>query len=602
MAGNDSTDLADVGPANAPEQPEAPSPGTENIDALDAMTEIQTVTSKLLELSGDLDLFHDDGVAYATVLIGGRRETWKVQSETLKKFLSNRYHKQTGKVPNTQALIDTVRSLEGKAIFQGPECKVFVRIARTPEAIYLDLADADRTIVKIDTDGWDFQKDAPVRFVRPRGLEPLPIPPDVGSLDALRPFVNVTDEAAWRLVLAWLVSVFFEGPYCFLVLLGRQGSAKTSTSRNLRAVVDPNRSPVRAQPRGVRDLLIAGQNSVVVVLDNISYIDDTLSDALCRMSTGGGFSTRELYTNEDEVILDVQRPGILNGITDVVTRGDLLDRSILVELPPITPDKRRPESELKEAFEAARPRVLSGLLSVVSAVMEHEPGVELPELPRMADFAIRGVALERALGWPPGSFMQAYEAAISAAHDLARDASVISPYVHLLADAGWTGTASDMLVKLNEMFDAVPPGAAPGTAVKATKLRPKGWPMSAAQLSGQLKRLVPNLAAGGVEVSFAQTHGNQSRKLITIRRTNTVDGDAGASLGQHEPGLPAPVPLPSGHFLTWPAGWPTGASGEHPLAQLTQADALPSSVSDPDQDLDESELPQDEYFDEDEQY
>ena len=32
-----------------------------------------------------------------------------------------------------------------------------------------------------------------------------------------------------------------------------------------------------------------------------------LSDALCRLATGGGFATRELYSNEDEVIFDALR-------------------------------------------------------------------------------------------------------------------------------------------------------------------------------------------------------------------------------------------------------------------------------------------------------
>ena len=29
-----------------------------------------------------------------------------------------------------------------------------------------------------------------------------------------------------------------------------------------------------------------------------------MSDALCRLSTGGGFSTRELYTNAEEMVLE----------------------------------------------------------------------------------------------------------------------------------------------------------------------------------------------------------------------------------------------------------------------------------------------------------
>ena len=45
------------------------------------------------------------------------------------------------------------------------------------------------------------------------------------------------------------------------------------------------------------------------------------------------YATRELYTDQDETILDVQRPVMLNGIEEIVTRNDLLDRSIIVTFP-----------------------------------------------------------------------------------------------------------------------------------------------------------------------------------------------------------------------------------------------------------------------------
>ncbi len=100
----------------------------------------------------------------------------------------------------------------------------------------------------------------------------------------------------------------------------------------LRALVDPNAAAIRSEPRDTRDLIIAATNGWVVALDNLSHVSPSLSDDLCRLATGGGFATRELYTDGEETIFDAQRPIILNGIEEVATRGDLLSRTIVVRL------------------------------------------------------------------------------------------------------------------------------------------------------------------------------------------------------------------------------------------------------------------------------
>src|SRR5206468_10323084 len=120
--------------------------------------------------------------------------------------------------------------------------------------------------------------------------------------------------------------------------------------------------PVRGLPRELRDLAIAAGNGWILAFDNVSTIPIWTSDALCSLSTGGGFSTRELYSDSDEKIFDSMRPVILNGIRDIVTRPDILDRCIVVLLPVITEDKRRQEAELRRAFESARPRILGAVL------------------------------------------------------------------------------------------------------------------------------------------------------------------------------------------------------------------------------------------------
>src|SRR6201987_5256446 len=81
-----------------------------------------------------------------------------------------------------------------------------------------------------------------------------------------------------------------------------------------RALIDPNTAPLRAEPSNVRDLMISANNAWCLGYDNLSSLSDQLSDALCSLSTGGGFSTRELYTNESEKIFEGMGPVLVNCI------------------------------------------------------------------------------------------------------------------------------------------------------------------------------------------------------------------------------------------------------------------------------------------------
>ena len=165
---------------------------------------------------------------------------------------------------------------------------------------------------------------------------------------------------------------------------GEQGSAKSTTARVLRALVDPSTAPLRSEPRELRDLMIAASNAWVISLDNISRVPYWLSDALCRLSTGGGFSTRELYTDRDETLFDAQRPLILNGIEELAVRGDLLDRCLILYLPCIPEEKRRAELTFWDEFESERPAILGATLGAVSGALRRLPKVKLTEMPRMA--------------------------------------------------------------------------------------------------------------------------------------------------------------------------------------------------------------------------
>jgi hypothetical protein len=127
-----------------------------------------------------------------------------------------------------------------------------------------------------------------VHFIRASGALPLPTPVPDGSISKLREFLNIESEEQWCLIVAWLIGCFMPaGPHPVLMLQGEQGTAKSTTARLLRALVDPRKPPLRGMPKDPRDFSIAARNSWLLIFDNISSLPAWLADCLCTLSTGG---------------------------------------------------------------------------------------------------------------------------------------------------------------------------------------------------------------------------------------------------------------------------------------------------------------------------
>ena len=379
-------------------------------------------------------------------------------------------------------------------------------------------------------------------------MRPLPIPERGGTIDALRPFLNVKYDLDFVLVVSWaLACLRNRGPYPLMALSGEQGSAKSTLCAMLRALLDPNTAPLRALPREDRDLFIAASNGYVLAFDNISGLPPWISDTLCRLATGGGFAVRQLYTDQDEVLFDAARPVILNGIEDIVTRPDLADRAVILTLEPIPDERRRPETEVWASFEAERPGILGALLDAVVEGLKRLPKTHLPKLPRMADFALWATACETAL-WPAGTFWSAYSGNRDEVAESVIDADPIAAAVRAMMEARtdrtvWTGTASDLLGALaQEVGDFV--------------ARSKTWPDNPRALSGRLRRAATNLRKIGFEIGFHRDSRARTRSR-TIHISATLSGPVPEQEGAR-PSAPSassastPKPNPANGFKTAP--------------------------------------------------
>lgn len=459
----------------------------------------------LIDLAQTAELFHTpDGAGYADLDINGHRETWPIRAKGFRRWLARRFFDATQGAPSSEALQSALNVIEAKAHFDAPERSVHIRVGGQDGRLYLDLGDEEWRAVEIDATGWRVIDNPPVRFRRAAGLQTLPMPVKGGSVETLRSFLNVQSDADFVLVVAWALAVLRNrGPYPVIVLSGEQGSAKSTFSSILRSLLDPNTAPLRALPREDRDLFIAANNGHVLAFDNVSGLPAWISDTLCRLSTGGGFAVRQLYSDQDEVLFDAARPVILNGIEEIVTRPDLADRAVFLTLEPISEENRRPEGELWAAFDAERPRILGVLLDAVVEGLKRLPDTHLPRLPRMADFALWATACETAL-WPAGTFWAAYCGNRDEAVEGVIEADPVATAVRALMPlrTEWTGTASELLGALSEQ---VGERAAKG----------KSWPDSPRALSGRLRRAATFLRKIGIEIVFGR-EGRARTRTITI--------------------------------------------------------------------------------------
>lgn len=457
----------------------------------------------LLDCARDAVYWHDsDGNSYATITTNEHREHYNVQSNSFKSWLDRQYYLRVARSSGVQAMKDALLTIEGWAKYEGELHNPHIRVGGYDGKIYLDLADDYWQAIEITSDGWKVISNAPVRFIRKKGMLALPEPQTgtLSDLAALRDLINLPDDNSWTLFLSALLAAYLPtGPYPVVVIVAEQGCGKSFLCRVFRSLIDPSSTPLRVAPKDENNLFIAATSGWIVALDNLSKMTPNLSDLICMLSTGAGLSKRQLFTDGDEVLFNASRLVIINGIDDLATRGDLVDRAVFLNLPTIPKDRRKTEAEINARLDAIRPAVLGAMLDAVSYAIRTRLNVKLEQLPRMADFATWATAAETKLGLTTGKFMEAYTGNRRDAIDLALEASPVAQIIRKMT-LPWEGTTSDLLQALRSrwvVFDS------------------QRFPSNAKVLSDQLRRVAPALRQSGVEIAWVK---HKRQRTIRIDR------------------------------------------------------------------------------------
>ena len=448
-----------------------------------------------------------DGVTYVDQSEEGRAPL-PLRSAQFKHLLVRRYYDVKRLQPPPQAVKGAVTLAEALAN-AGPIRPVYVRVAEHNSKFYLDLCRLDGLVVEIDEDGWRVITSPPVMLLRHPGMLPLPVPLQHGSIEDLRPFLNLETEDDFVLIVSWLLAALRPmNQYPLLVFVGEQGSAKTSGARMLRSTVDPNCADLRSCPSTERDLMIAARNAHVLAFDNVSSLSGWLPDALCRLATGGGSSTRRLLSDSDETLFFATKPVMFNGIEQVVTQADLMARAILIMFKRMEAGVRVSTRELKARFDEKLPGILGALLNAMSVGLRQLPHVQLANAPRLVDFAEWATACEPAFA-AQGAFMAAYERNAEEAGHEALDADMLACCVRefMREKPQWRGTATELLRQLTGLLNR-------------TGVRPQNWPSAPNRLSQNLRRSTPLLRQVDIVVSQGREAGGERTRFIEILNGN----------------------------------------------------------------------------------
>ena len=455
------------------------------------------------------EIFRDsEGNSFCEILGKSGRECYRTDSLSFSEWLQKEWWDRE-KLTISEYQLKSVQSFLGASgRFGENQREVSHRVGFLEEKVYIDLSDRDWRVIEIDEKGFREVSPSPVRFYRNHGDRSLPCPGSGGDPDLLWNYVNLKEENR-LLLLAWLLETYRSNTdFPVLELCGEQGSGKSISQNFLRELTDPNIVNLRSMPQKTDDLLVPAIHTHIVSFENVSHLSGELQDQMCVMSTGGGFSRRTLFTNSEESLFSLKRPIIINGITHLINRPDLLDRSILLELERIR--ERKSRDHLGKSFLKDRSLIFSGLLELLVRVLGELPGIEIPaeKRPRMIDFGLTGEALAKIKGHPPGFFLDLFRGnRMTGIHRSIQESGPGSSVMEWLAvnPDGYRGNLKRLLDILEKY-----------------RQRGEHFPAYPAALSNSLKRLSGSLREIGIEVTFDPVRKNDGVH-VQIRRTEKYE-------------------------------------------------------------------------------
>lgn len=469
------------------------------------------------------ELFVDEyGEPYAALLVNNHLEIIQLRSRRFRSWLANKYFTITHIIADSQDLKDTINILSAKAEFGGNKRDLNLRVASmvcgNNLTWYYDMTNKDWEFVQITSEGWKIVKNLIIcrRFTNqvPQDYPSREYPRDI--FEKFMKLLNITGEENKLLLKCYIISLFI--PYIskpVLMLYGEQGSAKSTFQEIIKMLADPSIIKTLTFPKDINELIQQLSHNYIAYYDNVSRINDWISDLLCRAVTGGGFSKRVLFTDDDDYIYSLKRCVGFNGINLGATKADLLDRGIIIQLERLNKQSRRKLEDILNEFEKILPHLLGYIFDILVKVLkfkEQRIPINLEDLPRMADFAEYGEIISRCMGYNDREFIDAYYANINLQTEEVLESSVVAIALRYFMSSRneWSGTATQLLAELEE-----------NAGYLKINIINSSWPKTSNYLSRRLNEVRTNLREVGIVIDWS-VDSNRKTRIIWIRKVSPL--------------------------------------------------------------------------------
>lgn len=407
------------------------------------------------------------------------------------------------------AITEVNHFLQAKVDMTGFAVDVWYRVAPVAGGIEIDLGTEDHTRVRITAGKVEIIKEgSETLFWRTPSCQSMVMPSDLGDLNLLKKYVPL-HAYSYLLLLGWLTWTLAHpkcatSKYLILLLQGGEGTGKSALSKLILRLIDPSNLGVQALHKKPKDFAIAAQHAHVVCYDNMRGLTPAMADLMCTAVTGGSMSSRLLYSDNDQNVINILVALILNGIHAFVDQPDLAQRCLPLQMQVIPEGKRKSEVDIEAELAVDLPAIQRGLFDLIAKIFQQLPNAKVTRPTRMLDFSKWLAAMELAHGVPEGSYQGFYcealnQGQLDALLDNLLAASVLE-FAEGQVDGIWSGTPAELLAQLNLH------------ATQGTQ-RSRDWPQNVIALSKRLLPLQAGLLTQGVSLELSRG----KHRTITIK-------------------------------------------------------------------------------------
>jgi hypothetical protein len=450
----------------------------------------------------------------------------------LEALISKEYYKQQGKVPSGAAIKTALVTIRGQYIAT-PSTEFWNRVGVDDKNDWwLDLSDG--RYIWITSEGWELLEETIIYFRRHSYQLPLhtPIKQGEGDLFSLLNFINLPDcDSQLLYLICALQALIPDIPKAVLNITGGYGTVKSTGMGAIVEIFDRT-SMKEGLPGGlltmqdnIKELVQNLDHHWVCYFDNLSSLDDEQSDCLSRAVTGASMEKRMLYSDDEDVARRFRRCVGFNSIGMVISKTDLMSRSVVLETKPMLVSQRKTDREIQLEIYKVAGRIFGDALTIVcKAKKMMDEGFSIKDKPRMADFATWGEALSQSMGFKPSAFLNAYYANAEHAMEVVLRTNVVGglllDYLEerfiLVKDLDFT--ASELFTVLRQRAD------------DAKYNMKKDFPENPSKLGIVIREIAPNLPGSGIRVTFKRVSKSMHylfTKFVPTKIDEAFDATAG---------------------------------------------------------------------------